>query len=140
MKWMRVLAVVTAILLMTCLFTACHKGGDEPEVSEASIDDGIPVSEDWEMTVGETKMWIPFDDAEEDVIFRNSDIRFAELHAGKSTAEIVAIAAGETTLTADWGDKHYRIHVVVKDAPKNDDEVIVYDERDTPAPTDPVPQ
>lgn len=128
MKKTRILALLMAMVLMTCIFCSCHKAEEDAEVSEVS--DNIPVSEDWEMTVGDSKVWIPFDEAEQDVIFRNSDIRFIDLRAGKSTAEIIAIAAGESTLTADWGEKHYRIHVVVNE-PVKDKEVSVieyYDE------------
>ena len=137
MKKTRILALLMAIMLMTCICCSCHKVEPEAEISEVS--DDIPVSEDWEMTVGESKVWIPFDEAEQDVIFRNSDIRFIDLRAGKSTAEIVAIAAGESTLTADWGDKHYRIHVVIKEQNVSQEASVIVYPTEEPIHDDPVP-
>ena len=141
MKQLRLIAVFAVLGLLLCSFAGCHKEGEDVETSavEATISDSIPVSETWEMHVGETKEWIPFDDAEEDVVFRNSDIRFIELRPSKSTATIRAIDVGEATLTADWGDKHYRVQVVVKKAMSDEVSVVVYDLTDESKVEDEVP-
>lgn len=136
MKILRFVAVFVVIAILTCCFVGCHDS-EKPTTSDAApeISDDIPTSEDWVIAVGESRVWIPFDEAEEDVIFRNHDIRYVELRAGKSTAEIVGVAEGESTLTADWGDKHYRIHVVVKE--ESEESVVVSEvSTETPAATE----
>lgn len=125
MKTKRFVAFFVAAVLIITVCTACHKEENTPTTSTNTILNfkDLPTNDEMTMTVGETKDWTPFPNAESGIVFSNSDYRFVELHASKTYAVVEAVAVGESYITAQWNDQYFRVHVTVKPSDSGDVEI-----------------